>query len=64
MLQKIQATMVGMEEKMAASFLKLEERLETLEGQSANPFALVGLRFNNYLALSNLLGQISIEMPV
>ena len=56
--------MVGMEEKMAASFLKLEEHLETSEGQSANPFALVGLRFNNYLALSNLLGQISIEMPV
>ena len=58
MLQKIQAIMAGMEEKMATSFLKLEERLDTLEEQAVNPLALIGLRFNKYLALSNLLGQI------
>lgn len=46
MLQKIQATMAGMDEKMTASFLELEECLETLEEQTVNPFALVGLRFN------------------
>lgn len=56
MLPKIQVTMPGMKEKMAIAFLKLEKRFDILEGQIANLFALVGLRFNQYLVPWSMLG--------
>ena len=41
MLTKIQGCVAGLEEKMAAGFSQLEERVEGLEIQTANPFPLV-----------------------
>lgn len=41
MLSKIQGCVAGLEEKMAAGFSQLEERLEGLERQTVNPFPLL-----------------------
>ena len=56
MLPKIQVTMAGMKEKTAIAFLKLEKRFDILEGQIVNPFALVSLRFNQYLVPWSIFG--------
>ena len=54
MLPKIQATMVRMEEKMAAPFLNSKSAIDILEGQIVNPFTLVSLRFHRYVLPRNM----------